>query len=490
MIWVNFLHIYQPPFQSDKVLEEVVNESYRPLFRGLSGLPGIKINLNISGGLTQMLEEKGYGDVLREIRVLAETGRLEFTETAKYHPLLPFLSREEILSQTRENHKTNKRVFGEAYDPVCYFPPEMAYDPKVGRIVAETDQKMILLDQTAYKGGKEEPPRDRLLTLEGEEVFLVFREERVSNAIMSAVVRSEKEFTSLLKGLEEETYLCTAMDGETFGHHRPGLEETLFQLLSSPEPEQVFLSELPGRLPKGESLRPVRSSWASSREDTRQGAQFYSWRDPENEIHTLQWKMVDLLEEVARRNSLPEKKRETVSRAFASDQFFWASGEPWWSIEMIEKGAWMVLSALKSLSRARETEIGKAQRLYKEILSTTFSYQRSGKVEQKAEKYQNRVRIPFKERTLEKGKPEVYRAFVHKMKEKMWAAAWNENFEKAILWRDAVWKIENKNDVYDALHAIDLLRSGVSDRELTELMDRYKEEYKKIKPGQPEKRGI
>jgi len=72
----------------------------------------------------------------------------------------------------------------------------------------------------------------------------------------------------------------------------------------------------------------------------------------------------------------------------------------------------------------------------------------------------------------------------------MFEAAKRKNFEKAIFWRDAIFKLETKKDIYDAIHAVDVLRSEIADLELRKLMDRYKEKYKKIQPGQPEIRKI
>ena len=69
-------------------------------------------------------------------------------------------------------------------------------------------------------------------------------------------------------------------------------------------------------------------------------------------------------------------------------------------------------------------------------------------------------------------------------------AARKKNFEKAILWRDAIWKLETKNDIYDAIHAVDLLRTEVPDVKIRKLMDKYKEKYKRMQPGQPETRRI
>lgn len=114
MRWINFLHIYQPADQSNDILEKVTNESYRPLFRGLLEIPKMKININISGALTELLYKKGYRDVIDNIRELSETGRLEFTESAKYHSLLPFLKKDEVLRQIEKNRRTNQRYFGKA----------------------------------------------------------------------------------------------------------------------------------------------------------------------------------------------------------------------------------------------------------------------------------------------------------------------------------------------------------------------------------------
>jgi len=484
MYWVNFLHIYQPIDQSREILKRVINESYKPLFEGFLKLPEIKVNLNINGALTEILAKEGYKDIIKNIKILAETNRLEFTESAKYHALLPFLSKEELKRQIKKNNKTNKKFFGKSYKPVCFFPPEMAYSEKVGKNISNLGYPMIILDEISYKGTT---PKDHLTKIKGTKLISVFRERRMSNCIMSAIVRSKKEFIDALgNDIKKEEYLCTAMDGETFGHHRPGLERTLFKILESTKPKQVFLSELPKYFKTKGTITPLAATWASSQEDVDRGIQFYSWRNPENKVHKLQWEFLNYVIKIANGKKLTEAAEEELDKALASDQFFWASGEPWWSIEVVEKGAWALVEALKSFSNPKELKKGKEY--YREILSTAFWWQRSGKIGQLAKKYKENIKIPFKERSLEDGKPEVYYAFIDLMKKKMKEASQTNNFEKAILWRDAIWKLETKNDIYDAVHAVDLLRKEIPHPQIKELMDKYKEKYKKIKPGQPEHR--
>jgi len=470
----------------------VANESYRPLIKGFLDIPRMKINLNISGALTELLVKKGYKDIIDGIRQLAETGRLEFTESAKYHPLLSSLDKDEAIRQIKKNNQTNKKYFGEAYNPKCFFPPEMAYDSNVGKIIAELGYPLIMLDEISFDGGKTSPVKDKLYSLKEEKnIAVVFRERNISNAIMSSVIRSKKDFLEILgEDIKKQEYLCTAMDGETFGHHRPGLEKFLFKIISLSQPKQIFLSELPKYFKAEEEIAPVTSTWASSQQDIEQGIQFYSWKNPSNKVHQSQWKFFNYICELSKKIKHTEETEEKFDKAMASDQFFWASGEPWWSIEMIEKGAWLILDALKSFPNLSDEELKRGEEYYRDILSDSFWWQRSGEIEKMAKKYKQATRIPFKERTLEDGKPEVYYAFLKTMKKKMSEALKNQNFERAILWRDAIWKLETKNDIYDAIHAVDLLRLEISDLKLRELMDKYKEQYRKIKSGQPEMRRI
>ena len=489
MRWLNFLHIYQPSDQTKEILNRVVNESYRPLFKGLLETPKIKINLNISGALTELLYQKGYRDVINNIRELAKNGKLEFTESAKYHSLLPFLKESEIVRQIEKNRETNRRYFGKYYRPFCFFPPEMAYSPKVARVVNKMGYKMILVDEIAYDSGKTIPSYEKLAKIKETELIVVFRERRVSNSIMSAIVRNKDEFLNLIeKEIKKETYLCTAMDGETFGHHRPGLEKNFLKIIAGTAHYHSFFSSLPNHFPISGEVDPLPSTWATNTNDLEKNIQFYSWKNPKNKVHQRQWRFINYLIALVKKRNLSTSLLEKLDQSLASDQFFWASGEPWWSIEMIEKGAWLTLQVLKKIPRIRNQEVKKGEEYYKEILSSAFWWQRSGKIDKMARRYRESIKIPFKERTIGDGKPEVYQAFIETMAKKMKSAAQEKNFERAILWRDAIWKLETKNDIYDALHAVDLLRLEVSDSELTKLMNKYKKEYEKIKPGQPEQR--
>jgi hypothetical protein len=495
MYWAPFFHIYQPPGQMPDILERVVNESYRKLIKELKAHPRAKITLNINGSLTEQLYSFGYSDVLEGIRALAEHGQIEFTESAKYHSFLPLTPWQEIVRQIKTNHDINSAQFGTVYKPVGFFPPEMAYNRNVAEVLASLGYQWIILDEIAYSGKIETCPYNAVYTVQGLPGLKVFfRERHVSNLIMSAVVRSAKTLRQAM-GDEtgEERYLLTGMDGETFGHHRPGLEKTLFEIFDSHAFQFIFISEIQNIFPLRGEIEPVASTWSSTEEDIKQGHQFMSWNDPENQIHAWQWELVNftlsLLEKAD--PTLPSFTllREKMDRALSSDHMWWASAKPWWSLEMIESGAWRLLDIIRSIPSLPPSDLKRGEELYQRIVLQAFAWQRTGYVRELAKKIQIQVKIPFKKRTLLNNDPGVYYAFLDMMRKQIKKAVKAEEFEKAILWRDAITKIENQDDIYDAVHAVDLLRGEVGGEELECLIKEYKEEYKKIRGGQPEQRG-
>lgn len=496
MKWANFLHIYQPANQQPDILEAVVHQSYRPIFKEMLSNPRVKMTVNITGALFELLDQHGYQDVINIIKKLVDDDRLEITGTAKYHALLPFLSKEEIIRQININTLTLQKYLGSNFKPRGFFPPEMAYNQDVGHLIAELGFEWILLDEISFNGKTDQLSYNNIHVLKDTNLKVFFRERRPSNLIMSSMVRSAD---SLIKALGEElnnkSYLLTAMDGETFGHHRPGLEKLLFEIFNSKDFDLVKISDLLNDFPVSEEVSPIASTWASSQADIENGVQFLSWSDPNNQIHSWQWALVNLAQNSLKLLPTSDSKykeiRNMLDQALASDHFWWASAKPWWSLEEIEQGAFANLSIVRAVPQVSPEDRNIALDLYEKIISTAFQWKRSGKIYEMMKDQNDAVKIPFKERTLEKGGIEqgVYEAFMDMLKSLEKKSASSGEYEKAILWRDAIYKIETKNDIYDAVHAIELLRLEIPNFEVEEMLDRYTEKYKQIRGGQPEQRG-
>ncbi len=496
MKWANFLHVYQPADQQQEILEAIVAQSYRPILTHLKENEHVRLTLNITGALFELFDKYGYRDLLDILRALHESGRIEFTGSAKYHAFLPFLSPDEMTRQVSINTDTLKFYLGDSFVPKGFFPPEMAYTKNIVPVIESLGFEWLLLDEIAYNGIPGSVDYTKRYRIQGSKLGVYFRERRLSNLIMSAVVRSPETLKEAMRDdLTSSRYVLTAMDGETFGHHRPGLEKMLFDVFSTTDFDLVTVSELATSHATEQVIDPVASTWASSKEDIERGVQFLSWSDPENPIHAWQWELMKLvLNEVYAMDTahvgFPEV-RASMDRALASDHFWWASAKPWWSVEMIEDGAYRLLETLRKIPKVSKEKLDRASTFYEQIISTAFAWQRSGKIREVMRAQRSLTRIPFVDRTIGKGGAEegVYHAFIDMMKRLEKEAATRGEYEKAILWRDSIFKLENKLDIYDTINSIDLLRIEIPHNEVEATIERYKEKYRAIRGGQPEQRG-
>jgi len=496
MYWANFLHFYQPAEQQPDVLETIVVQSYRPLIEGIKKSKRVRLTVNINGTLLELFDTYGYKDIIDDLRTLGEEGRIEFTSSIKYHALAPFLNEDEIVRQIKMDNETNTFFLGGSYQPQGFFPPEMAYSEELPAVISSLGFKWIILDEIAYDGYVGHVDYKKIYKVAGSNMLVFFRERRLSNLIMSAVVRSRESLLEAMKDdMRSGRYVLTAMDGETFGHHRPGLEKMLFDVFAAPEFELIKISDISGYYTEAKEILPVKSTWASSRKEIEENTQFLSWSDPENIIHQWQWKFTDLvLKEVSAMNKNHSRHalvRKKMDLALSSDHFWWASAKPWWSLEMIEVGAYRLLDTIRHTPDVSTEVLEEARNYYEKIITTAFNWQRTGKIRQMMKEQKSILRIPFKDRTIGRGGAEegVYWAFVDMMKQLEKEAAAKGEYEKAILWRDAIYKLENKLDIYDTINAIDLLRVQIPHKEVEETIERYKDTYRQIRGGQPEQRG-
>jgi alpha-amylase/alpha-mannosidase (GH57 family) len=442
MKWANFLHIYQPPTQKEYWVKRVADESYRKIFRGLLDAPSAKITMNANGVLLELLDKYGCRDVIDSMRELLARGQLELTGSAKYHAMLPFLPEDEVVRQIKLNEETQRFYFGDLFKPQGFFPPEMAFDPKLAPIIASCGYRWVIVDELSFPHGQK-LCHDTLYTDASEpRLNLFFRERRMSWVILSGQIGTGNLLVQTLGDrLARDEYLLTAMDGETFGHHRPGLDLLLFEIYKSTELETVCISELFGKFTKTEAVAPVASTWALMEKDLERNAPFSRWRDPSNEIHTMQWELTDLAVKTAHDADHAAadypKARAMLDRALHSDQYWWASARPWWSMEMIERGAKELYDSVALMAEVPQDTKEQARHLYHSIVFKAFDWQRSGKVDQLARSEDEDVR----QRT-DVGLPHLPKAEVQKMVDRlqgeMLLVAGRQEYERAAQVRDRI----------------------------------------------------
>ena len=393
MYWANFLHVYQPPTQTEEIVRKVTDECYRKLVSVLESRPQGKITLNISAVLTEHLGRYGYTDVIDGLGRLAEKGQIEFTGSAMYHPILPLIPESEVVRQIKLNTKMNKRYFGEVYSPRGFFPPEMCYSSDVARIVARLGFSWIIVDELSFRGEIGAARDDTIYRIEGLEDFGVFFKERPYSAGLTyGQYPDAQSFLEALRDkLDRDCYLLTGTDGEIYGHHRPGQEKLLGEVFARGDLKTCTISELPQLFKSMEKVTPLASSWSTWEDEMAKGIPYPQWSYPGHEIHELQWHLTNLAIEVINRASDSsegyQEARRLLDEGLHSCQYWWASCRPWWDTGMIEAGAKKLYDAIRSIRGLPQEEISKAGSIFSSLVGTTKRWQETGKAKVRKQQY-------------------------------------------------------------------------------------------------------
>ncbi|MBU4348458.1 UvrB/UvrC motif-containing protein [Patescibacteria group bacterium] len=453
MYWANFLHFYQPPTQKPFWIHKITTEAYRPILKGIKENGDAKLTLNISGILLEQLDQYGEDDVIDLIKDLLKEKRIELTGSAKYHPLLPFLPEDEVIRQIKLNEETLKNYFGDLWEPQGFFPPEMGFNCDVAKIVAKLGYKWIIVDELSFPRDKKPIDYSKLYSMEGlpaqgsgDDFYIHFRERKMSWTILSGQVGTGD---LLLKGLEnrldKNEYLLTAMDGETFGHHRPGLEHLLFEIYGNRGISTILVSDLPKYFKDKVLIKPEPSTWALMDKDLEENKPFNRWIDEDNEIHKLQWELTNLALESIKKSDKKDLNyvdaRSILDRALHSDQYWWASARPWWSIEMIERGAKELSNAILRMPGIDMEIKEKAKRLYKYIIFTAFDWQREGVVDALAHKEDEDIRQRTDENVPQLPKEEIDK-MVANLEKELEIIVKKQEFERAAQIRDRIAELK------------------------------------------------
>jgi alpha-amylase/alpha-mannosidase (GH57 family) len=391
--WAMLLHFYQPPTQIHSILDKVSDESYRPLIAVLKANPGAKITVNINGCLTEMLAEHNKSDILQGLDYLASQNQIEFTGSGKYHPILPLIPQTEIIRQISENWRTNRKLIGSSFQPRGFFTPEMCFGINIVDPVLSTGHDWIILGGIACPI---EWPVDIIHYVNSSSgtLSVFFRDDTLSNRISF----QEIDVPGFIKHLlvfsgdrEEDIYIITAMDAETFGHHIKKWEkdflDALYKELFLNNPDlklllpitkrqeknisqgqlkdiikPVTISEVLDHFKAGKAIRPKDSSWSTSIDDLQNGNPYPLWNNPGNKIHQLLWEHVNLtIEMVNKAVSISDNDitiqyagiaRELLDRALHSDQFWWATNGQHWDINLIYRGLALQQECLLNAYRA------------------------------------------------------------------------------------------------------------------------------------------
>ncbi len=449
MIWANFLHIYQPPTQTKEMLDLIADESYSVILNTLKENTKGKITLNINASLTELFIKYKYYNLIEDIKLLLERGQIELTDSAAYHAFLPLIPEDEIIRQIELNHKINKSVYGPLYNPKGFFSPELGISEKVVNVVSKMGYKWMLFDELAFEKDKGDIKHDVLYKIKGTNMVGFFRDRDISFKILSAQLENGNIFLAEIKDLiNQNIYLPTAMDGETFGHHRPGLELLLEDIFKSDKIKTARYEDLLDSFKIGDSVSIVPSTWALIPTELLKDQPYQRWLNRDNKVNQMQWQLTHFaIEKVStskyrfndlndknRKLSIKEKQwyraRSILDKAIHSDQYWWASARPWWSIEMIEKGAYELRESILNLPDLEDEDKKRAINLYKDIIFTAFAWQREGVIDRMANNFDEEAGEIIETKSYD-ADPKEYDSIIKHLEKQMLESAEKLNFKRA-----------------------------------------------------------
>jgi hypothetical protein len=366
MLWLNFLHLYQPANVDFYNIRKALDKSYWRLIRLLEERPNLSFTLNISGCLLERLAEEKETAFIDRLKFLVKKGRVELTGSAAYHGFLPLLPEKEVIRQVRTNEKILKKYFGKNFKPAGFFSPEMAYTPAIMRIIKRLGYSWVIADEIAFSGGLagHRPDQTRLYLDAASGLNVIFRDREFSNAyppdkLWPIFRKTNASGTSPLK--REEIFL-TATDAELYGlrHEDPTAE--LEKIVKVKELRTMTLSRWLKFLgkKKPEKINLFSSSWESSPGEVKNGRPFDLWQNKKSKIQVNLWKLAAL--SLAAGEKFKSDKniywyRWHLVRGLASCTFWWASARDFskifgpyaWSPDDIERGLEDLVRSIRSL---------------------------------------------------------------------------------------------------------------------------------------------
>jgi alpha-amylase/alpha-mannosidase (GH57 family) len=359
IFWAPLLHTYQPTFQDPDMLRRINRECYKPLFSMLQEHDNTAFSLNLNANLIDMLQEFNLTETLEIINFLRSDGKIEVVGTAKFHPILPLIPEKEAKRQILLNEETHKNIFNK-WERNGFFPPELSINSNTIKVVQELGYKWMLLSGIACPVNWS----SHQIYHSPEGLNLFFRDDILSNKISFNSINA-KEFVNHLKEMFNnnneikniDSYVITAMDSETFGHHHRNYERKflskVLELINEEEEIQLILiSELDKLFPAHNNpIIPRDSSWSTTEEDLEEHIAYPLWDHPNNSTHQTYWKMMIATEHLMKYTSelshlekpiiktYVETARWLYDRCICSDTTWWANPDRGiWSPNLIYKG--------------------------------------------------------------------------------------------------------------------------------------------------------
>ena len=370
--WVNFLHMYQPPWQQRGVIEQIAIESYDYLITLFEKYPNFKAGLNITGSLVEQLDSF-RPDLLNRLKKIVKKGQVELTGSAKYHALLPLISVKEAKRQIELNQQVLAKHFDSRKIKGFYFP-EMSFSLPMAKLAKRLGYSWIILDEIHCK---EKVSPDVLYKVKEVGLKVVFRNRQISKSYPAEVIYKEFKKKDYLKQT-----VITATDAEIYGHFHEDWQGHLEKILLADNLQVKTISQYLKTLKTTKAVKLREASWESTDKELKKRIPFALWHHPKNKIHKELWKMVKLATEMVYKYKRDKNwlwARRHLDKGLSSCTFWWATAQKpsafsplTWNPDMIDNGSEELVRVVRSLEKASTREKIRAEKIYINIKKMTW----------------------------------------------------------------------------------------------------------------------
>ncbi|MFH1661587.1 MAG: polysaccharide deacetylase family protein [Candidatus Falkowbacteria bacterium] len=383
VLWINFLHLYQPATVDNETVIEATEKSYTRIIRALIKNPDIKFTLNIAGCLVERWEKLGYEKLIKDIKKLIENNQVELTGSAAYHAFLPLLPKNEAERQIKLNEKILKKYFGENLKLNGFFIPEAAYSKDVAKIIKKLGYKWILLDEISLGEKNNEINYFTKYIDKNSGIFICFRSRDLSKSyvpqtIFDIIMPRANVNKNKLEPKIKNKIAITATDAELYGLRHNDISRTFEKLLEKDKIKTALISEHLNNLKRKKIIKPIASSWESTEEELKKNLPYHLWYNKKNKIQKNLWKLANFAIKSVCAHKDDENyqwARLHLDKGLSSCTFWWASAKDFrlfgsisWSPDEIERGTNELIRSIRAIENvtARKTKI-KAEKLYIKI---------------------------------------------------------------------------------------------------------------------------
>lgn len=374
LTWVNCLHIYQPPWQSEDVIRLVTRESYEWIVAALKKFPQWNITMNIAGTLLDSFDALKMDGLLNDLKKLVQRGQIELTGSAHFHAFLPELPDHEITHQIALQEFALKKYFS-GYKPAGFFAPELAYSNKVGAILRKRKYRWIVLDPISTTI---EPKPAVAYTEKGTGLRVVFRDRTFSRSFPPEAI-----YKMLNARNQNAKTLISVTDGELYGHFHKDWQDHLEQVLRSDLLETQTVSQYLEGTSRIEEISIHPASWETRARQLRGNNPFSIWYNVSNPIHRDLWALAHFAIKLLEKNPNDPNhhwSRMHLDRGLASCSWWWASEVKTsafaplaWSPDEIEHGGLELIRSIRSIDQASTREKLYGEKLYTQLLEHVWT---------------------------------------------------------------------------------------------------------------------